>query len=91
MSTEQTESENLEDSHTSSTGTQTYEVERNGNSDFMQRMMQESFRCWYTKIKSHMSNRNLRELSFRSPAPITYDMVDQLIDQLIETIEKCCK
>jgi hypothetical protein len=38
-----------------------------------------------------MTNRNLRELSFRSPEPVTYDMVDQLIDEMISTIEGCYK
>ncbi|XP_045181581.2 uncharacterized protein LOC123540546 isoform X2 [Mercenaria mercenaria] len=65
------------------------EKSTSGTSDFMQRMMQEFFTCWYTKLKSHMTNRNLRELSFKSPVPITYDMVDQLIDELIGTVEGC--
>ncbi|XP_060558157.1 synaptonemal complex protein 1-like [Ruditapes philippinarum] len=89
-SNDETERENWNKVQTS-VGTQTFEVERNKNSDFMKRMMQESFRCWYTKIKSHMTNRNLRELSFRSPEPVTYDMVDQLIDEMISTIEGCYK
>lgn len=38
-----------------------------------------------------MINYNLRELSLTSPAPVTISMVDQLLDELINTVDKCYK
>lgn len=58
---------------------------------FLYQMQQESIQCWYTKMKSHMINYNLRELSLTSPAPVTISMVDQLLDELINTVDKCYK
>ncbi|KAH3859787.1 hypothetical protein DPMN_102610 [Dreissena polymorpha] len=45
----------------------------------------------YRKLKYHIFTTNTRELSFKSPKPVTIAMVEKLIDELISMEQMCYK
>ncbi|KAH3859788.1 hypothetical protein DPMN_102611 [Dreissena polymorpha] len=59
--------------------------------EFKTRIIQEWLSNVYMKLKSHVTINNLRELSFNSPGPVTYEMVENLIDDMMLMEEKCYK
>ncbi|XP_052763431.1 ribonuclease 3-like isoform X2 [Mya arenaria] len=57
--------------------------------EFKNKIVQDWLSGIYTKLKSHVTNNYLRELSFMSPKPISFEMVEDLIDDMIEEEGKC--
>ena len=50
---------------------------------------QHSLNILYTRLKEHMTSLQMRELSFSSPQPITFQIVIDLQDEYMKSIDEC--